>query len=95
MSKLEQKTKKEAKPKKDPSEHQWLRRPLAFMVRLTADERAELKRLARCANVTISEYLRVKAFDTPWHYVGGRDPGPSHMGKNGEIASKNGDHAKV
>jgi hypothetical protein len=93
MAKLELKTKKQSKVKEDGQPF-FIRRPLAFMVRFTQAERDEVKRLARAANVTISEYIRCKAFDIPFEHVGGRQPGPSLIGGNGELASKNGKAAK-
>jgi hypothetical protein len=89
MAKLDLKVPKEKKVKSDGQPF-FLRRPLAFMVRLTQDERDELKRLARLAHVTISEYLRCKAFDIPFHHVGGQHPGPSLIGNNGKLVAKNG-----
>ena len=52
----------------------------------TAQERTEIKRLARSANVTISDLVRCKVFDIPFQHVGGREPARSMIRKNGELA---------
>lgn len=60
-----------------------MRRPLPFMIRLTTEERAEVDRMARAANVTRSELARCRIFGIPLRFVGGREPGVSRITKNG------------
>ena len=55
-----------------------LRRGLGIPLRLTPLEKKKLKKLAESVGLSMAEYVRCKAFDIPFHLVGGKETKPVH-----------------
>lgn len=63
-----------------------LRRPVPFMTRFNADERARFDALAHASGLTLQEYSRCRLLYIPFTAVGGREPKPELI--HGRAAAK-------
>jgi hypothetical protein len=66
-----------------PAATENLRRNVSLFMRVTASEKALLRKRARTEGLAMVEYVRCKVFDIPFQHVSGRLPAR----KNAETAS--------